>query len=149
MDSLQRLEIVEAVKGVKARYFRHIDRKEWDRLAECFVADVEVDVSDDLARTGLDPADGRVRGRDRFVRVVASSLEGVTTVHHGHMPEIEVVDDTTARGTWAMYDRLEFPDGRVQCGAGHYEEEYRLDAGAWRIARLRLTRLTMWQEAPA
>jgi hypothetical protein len=149
VDTLRRLEIAEAVRGLKARYFRHIDRKEWDRFPECFVEDVEIDVTDDLALVGLDPAAGRVRGRDRFVRTVAGFLDGVTTVHHGHMPEIDVVDETTATGIWAMHDRLEFPDGRVQCGAGHYEEEYRLGDGDWRIARMRLTRLSIWHEHAA
>ncbi len=65
----------------------------------------------------------------------------MATVHHGHMPEIEVVDATHARGIWAMYDRLEYPDGRVRSGAGHYDEEYRLVDGTWRIARMTLNRL--------
>ena len=62
-------------------------------------------------------------------------------MHHGHMQEIEVVDAFSATAITAMFDRLEFVDGRVQTGYGHYEEEYVLDDGAWRIARMKLRRL--------
>jgi hypothetical protein len=63
------------------------------------------------------------------------------------MPEIEIVDATTAHGVWAMYDRLMSPTpggvGRALVeGYGHYIEEYRKGAdGKWRIARLELRRL--------
>ncbi len=57
------------------------------------------------------------------------------------MQEIEVLDATRATAITAMFDRLEFADGRVQTGYGHYEEDYVLDDGAWRIARMKLRRL--------
>ena len=57
------------------------------------------------------------------------------------MQEIEVLDGTRATAITAMFDRLEFADGRVQTGYGHYEEDYVLDTGAWRIARMKLRRL--------
>jgi ketosteroid isomerase-like protein len=141
VDPIERLEIVEAVRVLKARYFRYIDQKQWDRFLDLFTEDVEIDVTADMEAIGIDRARGLTQGRDQFARRVARILEGVATVHHGHTPEIEVVDPTHARGTWAMYDRLEFPDGRVQTGAGHYDEEYRLVDGTWRIARMTLTRL--------
>jgi hypothetical protein len=141
VEPVRRLEIIEAVRVTKARYFRAIDQQRWDLFAELFTEDVHVDVSDDMAAMGLDPARGITVGRERFVRNVARTLEGVSTVHHGHMPEIEVVAPDRAAAIFAMFDRLEFPDGRVQTGYGHYDEEYRLDGGAWRIARMKLTRL--------
>ena len=33
------------------------------------------------------------------------------TVHHGHMPDIEITSPTTAKGIWAMEDKLRFADG--------------------------------------
>ena len=35
-------------------------------------------------------------------------LQDVVTVHHGHMPEIELTSPTTARGIWAMEDMLRY-----------------------------------------
>jgi hypothetical protein len=48
-------------------------------------------------------------GRAEIVRAVSTLLEGVRTVHHGHMPEIEVTGGDTARGVWAMFDFVEWP----------------------------------------
>jgi hypothetical protein len=141
VDRVRRLEIIEAVRATKARYFRYIDQKLWDRFPEVFVADVHIDVTDDMKFMGLDASRGLTVGRDQFARRVERLLDGVRTVHHGHMQEVEVVDDTTATAITAMFDRLQFPDGRVQMGYGHYDEEYRLDAGDWRIARMTLQRL--------
>jgi hypothetical protein len=140
MDPLRRLEIIEAVRTTKARYFRFIDTKAWAEFPSLFVADVHVDVTDDMAAVGRDRERGLTVGRDRFARNVERALEDVLTVHHGHMQEVEVVDDEHASAITAMFDRLQFRDGRVQAGYGHYFEDYRLDDGAWRIARMTLRR---------
>jgi len=65
----------------------------------------------------------------------------VITVHHGHMPEIELTSATTATGVWAMEDMLRWPDGREMHGYGHYHETYEKVGGAWRIKSSKLTRL--------
>jgi len=82
-------------------------------------------------------------GRDAIIAFLDKVLAGTRTVHHGHMPEIDV-DGDTARGIWAMEDYVEFgehdpPKGLR--GYGHYEEDYVREDGAWRIAKLRLVRL--------
>jgi hypothetical protein len=141
IDRVLRLEIIEAVRVTKARYFRYIDQKRWGDFPSLFVEDVHVDVTDDMRAAAIDPARGITVGRDRFATNVARVLEGVVTVHHGHMQEIEPIDESHATAITAMFDRLQWPDGRVQAGYGHYDEEYRLDDGAWRIARLKLTRI--------
>jgi hypothetical protein len=66
------------------------------------------------------------------------------------MPEILLTSKDTAKGIWAMFDWVEFSmaitSGRGKgyrgfVGYGHYEEEYRKEAGVWKISFLRLTRL--------
>lgn len=137
-DPAQQLLDIEAIKQLKARYFRCIDTKAWDAWGEVFTADVVMEV----------PEVGAVMtGRADVVRQVSAALEGATTIHHGHMPEIELAGPDRARGTWAMDDYVEWPpddDGnRVGLnGYGHYHEEYhRGDDGEWRIARMLLERL--------
>ena len=88
----------------------------------------------------------RETGRDAIVAAVSGVLTGTTTVHHGHMPEIEIIGADTARGTWAMSDYVEWPsdarNSRIGLqGYGHYIEEYVREDGAWRISRSRLERL--------
>jgi hypothetical protein len=84
-------------------------------------------------------------GRQEIVANVSGALVGARTCHHGHMPEIEIVGDGTARGIWAMFDYVEWDEqdgARVGLqGYGHYREEYKREDGEWRIARIRLERL--------
>ena len=137
LDPAQQLIDIEAIKALKARYFRFLDTKQWDDWGLVFTTDVRMEVPE--AAVELD-------GRASVVENVSAALAGTQTVHHGHMPEIELTGPDTATGTWAMFDYVEWPAGedgsRVGLnGYGHYLEEYRREDGHWRIARTRLERL--------
>ena len=71
------------------------------------------------------------------------TLGGAVTVHHGHMPEIELTSPTTATGIWALQDVILWPDGGRMHGYGHYHETYERIDGQWRIRSSTLTRLHM------
>jgi hypothetical protein len=131
---------VEAIKQLKARYFRLMDTKQWDRWRAVFTDDC-----------GFDGTSRPYPGPDEFVAGTRERLQDAVTVHQGHMPEIVLTAPDGARGIWAMFDWVEFPDlrdtgrgvNRGFTGYGHYEESYRKDDGIWRIAFLRLTRLKL------
>lgn len=130
-----------AIATVKARYFRFLDTKRWDAFRALFTDDAELDY----------PSLGQFADVDAAVAALAERLEGVVTVHHGHMPEIALVDADTASGIFAMYDRVmpapgqtlggppELAGGRQ--GYGHYHDTFRRGPDGWRISRLSLTRL--------
>ncbi len=131
MDVNSLIEI-EEVKKLKARYFRLMDKKLWDELGSVFTEDATLQYG---------PNTGDVfEGRKDIVEGLSSVLASAVTVHHGHMPEIEITGDTTASGIWAMSDYVEMP-GLILKGYGHYEEEYVKEDGRWKIRRLQLTRL--------
>ena len=123
----------EAIAQLKARYFRLMDTKQWQTWGELFTEDAEM-------RSSPDPEE-RFVGREEIVSKVSGYLADAVTVHHGHMPEIEIHGDT-ATGIWAMHDYVEMPQ-LVLRGWGHYHEEYAREAGGWRIRRSRLTRLRL------
>ena len=136
-ELLQRLVDIEEIKRLKARYFRAMDQKDWDLYAQVFARDAHLEVPEGGVSED---------GREAIVKAISTVLEGVTTVHHGHMPEIEITGDGTARGTWAMFDYVEFPagDGGARVGLkgyGHYHEEYVREDGEWRIRRSELSRI--------
>jgi len=136
-EPVQRLIAIEEIKQLKARYFRFLDTKRWDEWGSVFATDVVMDVPE---------ADMVVTGRAEVVDFVRSALEGTRTAHHGHMPEIEITGADTGRGTWAMFDYVEWPsaEGEPRVGLngyGHYLDEYVREDGQWRIARTRLERL--------
>lgn len=142
IDVAERLAALEDIKTLKARYFRSMDTKDWDAFAGVFTADAAIDMSEELsAGPGRDPV---VHGREQIVAFVRGAIDSVTTVHHGHMPEITVTSATTATGIWAMEDMLRWPEGapiRTMHGFGHYHERYENVDGHWLIAEIRLTRL--------
>mgnify|MGYP001815890728 FL=1 len=131
----------EQIKQLKARYFRLLDTQRWEAWAEVFAEDAVMDVSDD---TG-DADSGLVRGRARIVKAVSRALSGARTVHHGHMPEIEIIDANHASGIWAMRDTVDYASAgeppRGISGSGWYHETYERADGAWRITSMRLERL--------
>ena len=126
---------VEAIKQLKARYFRTMDTKDWAGMREVFADDVVMDTTE---------AGGNViEGAGAFLAFLEPTLRGVVTVHHGHMPEISLTSPTTASGIWSMEDMLRMPDGTELHGYGHYHETYEKLDGTWRIKTSTLTRLRM------
>ncbi len=133
---LQQVLDIEAIKNLKARYFRFIDTKDWAGFAQVFAEN---------ARMLVPEADVDITGRETIAESISTLLDGVQTVHHGHMPEIEIDSDERATGVWAMFDYVEWPptDGKRVgiVGYGHYFERYVREDGEWRIAETRLERL--------
>jgi uncharacterized protein (TIGR02246 family) len=129
------MDDVEAIKQLKARYFRAIDTKDWPALRQVFTGDVVVDA------TGS--GGGVVRGADEFVEYLQQILGDAITVHHGHMPEIDITSPTGATGIWAMEDVIVWSNGSRMHGFGHYHEVYRRIDDSWLIASSTLTRLHM------
>jgi hypothetical protein len=146
MEPLERLAAIEAIKQLKARYFYGYDHKDW-----AFWRD---QVWAPEGRLEIPEIDFVVEPRDTMIAWVAEQAADQVSVHHGHTPIIEITSPTTAKGIWAMEDRLyrskEHPmyDGSIRVlGFGHYHESYvKLDVG-WRILSTRLTRIrTVWEK---
>ena len=140
-DALQRLLDIEQIKSLKARYCRYIDTKQWEAMYTLFCADACFN-GFGSAPPGADVS--------TFIKGVSTRLRDTISIHHCHMPEIRFQGRDLARGVWAMMDYVEWPagtapkevpDSRGFYGYGHYEEEYRRESDAWRIAHMRLTRL--------
>ncbi|HVN50425.1 MAG TPA: nuclear transport factor 2 family protein [Acidimicrobiales bacterium] len=146
MDPIERLEAIEEIRQLKARYFRCLDAKDWEGFGDVFTDDAQLDVSEDAA----DLADAIV-GREAIIELVARAVGEAVTIHHGHMPEITVESSDAASGIWAMEDHLFWPEGgpvRSMHGYGHYRERYRRTDAGWRIERMVLTRLRVDLDRP-
>lgn len=126
-------EDVEAIKALKARYFRLLDTKDWAGFRQLFTDDVAIDTS---------AAGGSVTtSADEFVAFLVDVLADAVTVHQGHMPEIELTGPDSATGVWALHDIVVFPTDLRLDGFGHYHETYARTPDGWRIASSTLTRL--------
>ena len=151
MDTIERLAAIEEIAQVKARYFRCLDTKDWDGFADVFTSDARMDMSGEL-RGRAAPGAGITTGRLEIAAFVRSMVGDVTTVHHGHTPEIDVTSETHATGIWAMEDMLRWPSGAPLAsmhGYGHYHDTYEKADGRWRIRSTTLTRLRVDVETAA
>jgi uncharacterized protein (TIGR02246 family) len=135
------MDDIEAIKQLKGRYCRTMDTKDWAGMRQVFADDVTMDTT---------ASGGNVMtGADDFMAFLRDTLDEVVTVHHCHLPEIDVTSASTATGVWAMEDMLRWPDGTELHGYGHYHETYEKVDGQWRIAASTLTRLRMDFTPPA
>lgn len=136
------MDDIEAIRQLKARYFRTMDTRDWGAMRRVFC--------DDFVMDSTDAGGTVITGADNCISFLEQTLAGVITVHHGHMPEIELTSATTATGIWAMEDMLRWPDGRELHGYGHYHESYQKIQACWYIRALKLTRLRVdFREPPA
>jgi len=140
MTDIEKLLAIEEIKCLKSKYFYGLDHRDWDLWRrEVFAAD---------GRLIVPEAAMEAAGVEEVIAYVSAATGDQVSVHHGHMPNIEITSYDTATGVWAMEDRLyrtkEHPlaDGSTYLhGFGHYHETYvRTDAG-WRIQSTRLSRL--------
>lgn len=146
MDDLERRVAVEAIKRLMARRLRAMDTKDWALYDTCHAPDVTVD-SFQAVPDAHKPASKVARGKDAIREAIRQMVDGkvkLTTVHHAHTPEIEILSPTEARGIWAMEDHLSWQHNEAKGelhGCGHYHETYRKLDGEWRIQSRLLTRL--------
>ena len=132
------LEDLEAIKKLKARYFRCLDRQLWKELRGCFADDATAAYQDgELSHTGA----------DTIVEFLSGSLgpamrRGRKGMHLGHHPEIELTSDSTAQGIWALDDQS--VDSEAKTGKqmrAHYHDTYVKVRGEWKIQHTGYVRL--------
>jgi hypothetical protein len=145
IDPIARLTAIENIKILKARYFRLLDAQDWGGLLDVFTEDLQ-------ATTGAAQV---ITSAAAFVDLLRENLSGGSSVHHGHMPEIDVTSAATATGIWSLTDRVVWnPEAvmpysapgctepiRAYLGYARYWESYRRLDDGWRIATLRIERL--------
>lgn len=122
------LEDIEAIRKLKSKYWRCVDRKLWDEIVECFTEDMVLSVLSKL-----------IKGRKACVQFLKDTLAQAVSAHQGHQAEIEIISESTARATWALNDLLlDMQPGVNFTGFGYYEDEYVKEGGNWKIKRSRV-----------
>jgi uncharacterized protein (TIGR02246 family) len=129
------MDDLEAIRQLKARYFRTMDAKDWAEMRRVFADDAVIDTT---ASGG-----SVIEGADEFMTFLRETLADVVTVHHGHMPEITITSPSTASAVWALQDVLIWPDSSRMYGYGHYHDTYEKIDGTWLIRTSTLSRLHM------
>jgi len=120
------LEDIEAIRRLRHKYFRCLDGKLWDEIAECFAEDV---------RTSYFNGEIKTNGRDELLNFFRAGLtDALLALHHGHHPEIEITSESAAKGMWCLYNYLiDKEHNRGQRIGGVYRDEYVKEKGQWKI----------------
>ncbi|MCJ7808018.1 MAG: nuclear transport factor 2 family protein [Dehalococcoidia bacterium] len=128
------MEDTEAIKKLKAKYFRCVDKKLWDEMEEVWVEDAVADYG-----MGIE----LLQGIKAIMEFLKKNLGGdsMISVHQGHNPEIEITSDTTARGVWVLNDRLIIQTIATLNGWRYYEDEYVKVNGEWKKKSTKITNI--------
>jgi hypothetical protein len=139
MNDVDRLVAIEAIKNLKARYFRNVDTQaDMETRATLFAPDATI-FFPEFHDTPM--------SRAEIGKWAVDFLDQTVTIHHGFTPEIEILSETTAKAIWPMEDRIYWTGKRrpdqitALHGFGHYHETYEKIDGDWKIKTLMVTRL--------
>jgi hypothetical protein len=119
-----------AIASIKARYFRHMDLKQWKDMRELFTDDAIFD----------HPTIGRFNDPSAAIDAVAALLvDDFWTNHESGIPDIELTSSDTAKGVFSMSSTSR-RSGQKEFSRtfGHYYDEFRRVDGVWRISTLKL-----------
>ena len=131
-ERIERLETIEAIRQLKARYFNACDAQDPERASQCFAAG---EVLIDMGHIGV------FRDREQFAALyrAAGCHDYVLDLHHGANPEIEVIDGSHARAAWSLnYRNINTRDRTVTFLSVLYRDEYAKIDGEWKIVTCRV-----------
>jgi hypothetical protein len=126
---LVRLEDLEAIRRLKARYLNACDQQDPESAQSCFA---EGEVLIDMGHVGV------FRNRDDFAALyrAAGCHPHILDMHHGGNAEIEHLDDTHAKGLWSLdYRNINTKEKTVTFVSLIYHDEYEKIDGQWKIRK--------------
>lgn len=123
---VQALSDIEEIKRLKHAYFRCIDTLNLAELRQLTHPEVTTCYVGGSYRIEL-------RNQDEFIEMIASSFNSESVArHNGHHPEIRVLSETEAEGTWYLHD--DFVNFRYMVrteGTALYRDRYLKVDGRW------------------
>jgi hypothetical protein len=121
------LEAVNAIKELKSRYWRSVDRQNLAAVRACLVADGAV-----IDMEGVPP----VADREAFIKVieVQGCRPGFYTMHSGQNPIIRLTGPDRAEGIWdAFFTGIDVGQRITIQLTGEYNDVYVRQDGNWLI----------------
>ena len=125
---LQRLEDIEAIRRLKARYLNACDQKDSQQVRACF-ADGEILV--DTAHLGV------FKSADSFVAMYSDAAlhDHILDKHQAGNAEIDIVGTHDAHGLWCLdYRNINIRDRTLTLMSVIYHDTYKKIGGVWKIS---------------
>ncbi len=141
-----RLEDIEAIKQLKARYCRAMDTRDWLALASCYTEDTYIDLTGEEALAGFREP---ICGIKAVVASIRDALGDGKCIHVTFLPEITFESDDQAKGVWGLKYSTWQPAGSslpILHGFAYSHDEYARIGGRWLIRSIALD--IVWSDPP-
>lgn len=126
-----RLEHIEKIRELKARYLASCDAKNPTAMRACFADGV---VHIDYGAIGVFSSADELRA----IYEQIACHDHMVEMHHGVNPQIDMIDDDRASGHWGLqYQLINTQDNTLTQLGGIYEDEYINTAEGWKILKTR------------
>lgn len=127
-ERIGRLEDIEAIRQLQARYQRCLDTRNWEEMERCFTQD---------ATSAYGNGSMSYDGRDAIIAFLKDAMTlRMPSTHLIHGGEIDV-DGLKATGIWYLEDYLLHQKYKMKLhGAAIYHVDYRKEDGVWKICRI-------------
>ena len=138
-ERIRRLEDIEAIRCLQAKYQRCLDTRDFDNLSACFA---------DNAVSSYDGGRMTYKGREEIIaflkKVMTLDMPSSHLIHGG---EIDILSATAATAKWYLEDHLLHRKYLVKLhGAAVYDVKYVKEDGRWKIAEIGYQRCYQYVE---
>ena len=133
-ERIQRLEDIEAIRYLQAKYQRCLDIRDFDGISECFASDVV---------SSYGNGEMSYVGSENVIAFLKSVMTiDMPSAHMIHGGEIDILSTTTATAKWYLQDFLINKAHGVNIhGAAIYENGYEKVNGVWKIKTIGYKRM--------
>jgi hypothetical protein len=136
------LKAERSVIRLQTAYGYYVDKAQWNEAADLFARDATLEI----AARGLYRGQSRIRA---YLHELPRLQYGVVFNHMQLQPLITLAEDLqSARGRWRAIIEVGFLGRDELCGEATYENEYVVEDGVWKIAKLHcfVTYYVRWTE---
>ncbi len=138
-ERIQRLEDIEAIRYLQAKYQRLLDSRDFNGIAGCFADDVV---------SSYGNGEHTFEGKNMVVGFLMNSMAiDMPSAHMIHGGEIDV-DGDTAQAKWYLQDFLCYPKYSINInGAAIYDVKYVKVEGKWLIQAIGYKRVYEYKDS--
>lgn len=128
-ERIQRLEDIEEIRSLQAKYQRCLDSRDFDGLSECFSDDAVSSYGNDTMS---------YKGKENILNFLMSVMSlSMPSAHLIHGGEIDWISPDFAKAIWYLEDHLLHKKFLVKLnGTAIYHVEYKKIDGKWKISSI-------------